>query len=108
MCFQGDFDQPYELEHYHYDVFSWMLTRDEDVRLGRFPMTRPDFYLIQFKSDGKKDDIHSLVWVNDSAVPAGEVFRRDWKPKSDPTIALISVSLRQTYTEILDRYFCCE
>ena len=83
MCFQGDFAERYELEHYHYDVFSWMLTRDEDVRMGRFPMTRPNFYLLQFKSENQNEEIDSLIWVNDGAVPDGEVFRRRWKPKSD-------------------------
>ena len=83
MCFQGDFDQAYELEHYHFDVFSWMLTMDEDVRMGRYPMTRPSFYLLKFKSDDQGEKMDSLVWVNDSAVPDGEEFRRDWKPRSD-------------------------
>ena len=79
LCFQGDSAQEYELEHYHHDVFSWMLTRDQDVRMGRYPMTRLSFYLLQFKSDDQSEGIDSLVWVNDGAVPDGEVSRREWK-----------------------------
>jgi CubicO group peptidase (beta-lactamase class C family) len=79
MCFQGEHDQLYELEHYHYDTFSWLLTRDEDVRLGRFPVTRANFYLLDFKGQEGSDDIDRLVWVNDSCVPEGETF-----VKADP------------------------
>jgi hypothetical protein len=77
MCFQGRHEQLYDLEHYHYDVFSWSLTRDEDVRRGRFPVTRPQFYLFHFKSAGTAGEINGLVWSNDPAVPEGELFLKE-------------------------------
>jgi CubicO group peptidase (beta-lactamase class C family) len=80
MCFQGDHDQLYDLEHYHYDVFSWLLTQDEDVRRGRFPITRGDFYLFSFQaSEDDGGDIDRMVWKDDPAVPNGEIFRKDFK-----------------------------
>lgn len=60
-----------------------MLTRDEDVRMGRYLMTRLSFYLLQFKSESQSEEIDSLVWVNDEAAPDGEVSRREWKQEND-------------------------
>ena len=76
MCFQGDRSCPYTLYHYQHDTFSWLLTHDEDVAYGRFPVTRADFYLFEFRNSLAKGAIDELVWSNDPAVPQGEVFRR--------------------------------
>ena len=81
MCFQGDHEQLYELEHYHYDVFSWLLTHDEDVRRGRFPVTRATFYLLSFKQSENPEEIDSLAWVNDSVTPRGEIFVKEQATK---------------------------
>lgn len=83
MCFQRHRSKIYGLSHYHHDVFSWLLTRDEDVRLGRFPDTRASFYLLSFKSGDDPAQIEQVVWVNDSAVPSGETFRRHWPARQD-------------------------
>lgn len=48
MCHQDDHSQSYRLEHYHYDTFSWLLTRDETAHRGLFPMTVSDRYLLTF------------------------------------------------------------
>lgn len=61
MCFQGELDQLYDLEHYHYNVFSWLLTGNEDVRRGRFPVTSPHFYLFDFKASAAAGNVDGLV-----------------------------------------------
>lgn len=76
MCFQGDRRCAYSLEHHQYDTFSWLLTRDEDVHYGRFPVTQSDFYLLAFECGKKDKEIDRLIWINDPVVPSGEVFRK--------------------------------
>ncbi|KAL8791715.1 MAG: hypothetical protein Q9195_005722 [Heterodermia aff. obscurata] len=68
MCFQGKWQQGYSLRHYEGDVFEWLLTRDESVRRGRFPVTWKEFYLLRFRGE---DEIKELVWVNDEVWGGG-------------------------------------
>ena len=74
MCFQQQRDESYELHHYHYNTFSWLLTRDEDVRKGRFPVTDPDMYLMDFRLDTDAEIGRKVVWKHDPDVPNGEIF----------------------------------
>lgn len=77
MCMQGNRKQTYALRHYHHDTFSWLLTRDEDVKeYGRLPLTSTDFYLLAFESGTAKGAIDHLVWKHDPAVAQGEKFWR--------------------------------
>ncbi|KAI0901759.1 beta-lactamase/transpeptidase-like protein [Annulohypoxylon nitens] len=75
ICFQGKHEFWYPVEHYEYDVFTWVLTRDESVQRGRFPVTWRNFYKIRFvrSEDGRID---RLVWEHDGAYPGGECFYR--------------------------------
>lgn len=77
MCFQGNHEQRYVLEHYQNDIFSWVLTRDENARRGRFPVTWRAFYLLKFQGRGVLDEIKDLVWENDGAWDAGETFSKN-------------------------------
>ena len=78
MCFQGNHKQTYTLRHYHHNVFSWLLTRDENVMLyGRFPVTWAPYYPISFQTDGKTEEVGELVWKHDPDVPVEETFRKD-------------------------------
>ncbi|KAF2667592.1 beta-lactamase/transpeptidase-like protein [Microthyrium microscopicum] len=84
MCFQGNREQTYALHHYHHDVFSWLLTRDENViDYGRFPVTMPPFYLISFQIDKKTGVVKELLWKHDGDVPAGETFWKDSQTKME-------------------------
>jgi CubicO group peptidase (beta-lactamase class C family) len=75
MRFQREKIIAYKLKHYHYDTFSWILTHDQDVRVGRFPITRASFYLIRFEpSPEDASRIDRLVWAHDDEVLEGEVF----------------------------------
>ncbi len=73
--FQNGQDAFYELEHYHYDTFSWVLTHDQDVEVGRFPITRASFYLLKFlPANDNTSEIDRLVWAHDDEVLDGETF----------------------------------
>lgn len=63
------------MKHYHYDTFSWLLTRDETLRRGLFPMTMAKYYLLAF---GQSEDgqIDHVIWMHDPSVPQGETFKR--------------------------------
>ncbi|KAL8811580.1 MAG: hypothetical protein Q9223_007501 [Gallowayella weberi] len=76
MCFQGQRDESYRLAHYRYDEFSWLLTRDEDVRRGRFPVVNLEFYILSFRAAGDGGEMQQLIWRHDPDVPAGETFYR--------------------------------
>ena len=75
MCHQGDRSQSYRLRHYNYDTFSWLLTRDETVRRGLFPMTTAKYYLLAF-GQGEDGPVDCVVWMHDPSVPEGENFKR--------------------------------
>jgi hypothetical protein len=63
------------MEHYEHDVFTWVLTRDENAERGRFPVTWRAFYKIRFQR-GNDGNIDSLIWEHDGAYDAGETFSR--------------------------------
>ena len=77
MCYQSHHEQLYHLKHHRQDVFSWLLTRDESVRRGRFPITFSEFYLFYFVASECGGEIDGLRWCNDSNVPGGELFQRE-------------------------------
>ncbi|KAL8838630.1 MAG: hypothetical protein Q9170_002076 [Blastenia crenularia] len=85
LCFQGNHEQRYVLEHYQDDTFSWVLTRDENARRGRFPVTWRAFYLLKFQSQTASDQINDLLWENDGAWPAGEIFSKEPSKTTIPT-----------------------
>jgi len=72
--FQGRQSQAYKLSHYHNDVFSWYLPRNEQLKRGRWFITDPELYKVKFGGgDGKVD---RLVWTYDSETTEGAVFRK--------------------------------
>lgn len=75
MCHQDDRSQAYQLKHYNYDTFSWLLTRDETVRRGLFPVTMAEYYLLAF-GRGETGQIDHVIWKHDPSVPEGETFKR--------------------------------
>lgn len=76
MCFQGQRDKSYRLDQFRYEEFSWLLTRDENVHKGRFPVVNLDFYILMFREVNNKGYADQLVWRHDADVPSGEVFFR--------------------------------
>lgn len=84
LAFGDQGNDLFEFSHYNYDVFSWILTRDENVRHGRFPVTRADFYLLHFKCDNEDDLIDTLVWHSDPTVSDGEVLKKSIHEVTEP------------------------
>ncbi|KAF2791293.1 hypothetical protein K505DRAFT_363968 [Melanomma pulvis-pyrius CBS 109.77] len=52
MAFQGDRQRSHVLTHYHHDVFTWLMTQDENMKHGRFPYTSSGQWLIKFQIKG--------------------------------------------------------
>ncbi|PTB51673.1 hypothetical protein M431DRAFT_121683 [Trichoderma harzianum CBS 226.95] len=64
------------LHHHHGDVFTWFLSWNQMAE-QQFPLVHDaQFYTIQFQPNKSGTLIESLIWVNDSAKPEGEVFAR--------------------------------
>ncbi|KAL6786862.1 beta-lactamase/transpeptidase-like protein [Trichoderma sp. SZMC 28012] len=64
------------LHHHHGDVFTWFLSWNQMAE-HEFPFVHDaQFYTIQFQPNKSGTLIESLIWVNDSAKPEGEVFAR--------------------------------
>ena len=74
FCMKGDRRYTYKLSHFHYDTFSWIMTRDELVRLGRFPNNFPDMYL--FISTAWDNAVDGLYWHHDRGIAESEFFKR--------------------------------
>ena len=74
MCFQGQREKSYQLDHFRPDEFSWLLDRDEVVRRGRFPVVELEFYILSFPAADDEGKMRELVWRHDGDVPGGEVF----------------------------------
>jgi hypothetical protein len=77
MCFQGDKSQTYTLQHYHDDVFSYPLTQLEIARRGRFPVSDPDLFLLEFESETKGSNIVGIRWKQDPDTPEGTAFLKE-------------------------------
>ncbi|KAF2809390.1 putative D-aminoacylase [Mytilinidion resinicola] len=68
MNLQGNKDENYQLHHYNGDEFTWLMTRNEQVKRGRNPIGYAEYWKIRFGS-GNKDDISKLFWVIEKELP---------------------------------------
>ena len=62
------------LNHYQDDVFTWIQTRNELVKRGRWVDQGPDFWKVDFRAD-YAGHIKKLFWVHDIGVPAVELTK---------------------------------
>jgi hypothetical protein len=69
-------EETYALFHYHHDMFTWLVPRDEFAKRGRFTNQGAVFYKMWFGSS-KDDKIDHLRWSHDKAVPSGELFVKE-------------------------------
>jgi hypothetical protein len=85
MCFQGDRQQSYILQHYYDDVFSCPLTQLENARRGRFPVSDPNLFPLEFESETNKTDIVGVRWKQDPDTPEGTALLKEGvsSPNSD-------------------------
>lgn len=66
MKWQGLDSQSYELHHYHYDVFSWLMSPEEMVKRAMVVQFHPaEYYLLEFGSDKNGDQVDYLKWSTD-------------------------------------------
>lgn len=68
LPFQGLHSQVWEMKHYNYDIFTWLMPRDEAVKRARFPYSPEKVYKLEFiaDSDGR---VSSLLWAHDVDSP---------------------------------------
>lgn len=98
MCHQDDRKHFYHLEHYHYDVFTWLLTRDQTVRRGLFPVTRKEYYILTF-GQGEDGQIDRVLWDHDPSVDEGESFKRLSGSSSEKELPLRASKGKQDVVE---------
>lgn len=75
MSFQNCKDEEFGLRHYEYDTFCWLQPRYELVKRARNVVQPAENYLMRL-SVYEHGSIEQLNWINDSAVPTGQVFIR--------------------------------
>lgn len=69
MRMQGLASQGYNLTHYEYDTFSWIMPFDEVVRRARgVPFYSADYYLLHFGRSGSSGAFDQLQWAMNSGV----------------------------------------
>ena len=75
MYFQGNREQYYQLYHYQFDQFSWLLTRNEVVHRAQFPSTYLDIYIFRFETNDR-GTVDRVIWRLDLLLPGGEKFMK--------------------------------
>jgi hypothetical protein len=80
-AFQGLDSEKFALDHYEDDVFTWIQTRNELAKRGRWVDQGPEIWKADFRA-GKDGRIENLFWVHDIGVPAVE-NTREWHPFDD-------------------------
>ncbi|MCJ1234674.1 hypothetical protein MMC14_002637 [Varicellaria rhodocarpa] len=74
LAFQGLDSQVWHMEHYHFDTFLWLMTRDEAVRRGRFTYNPETLYKLEFVTN-EQGEVDSLMWAYDAEGPAEKFYR---------------------------------
>lgn len=60
LVIMGRVDQKFDLKHYHYNTFTWLMRDDEEMKCGRF-IQSTNMYKIIFNVN-ERDEIESLTW----------------------------------------------
>ena len=68
---QGLESAKFRLDHYHHDVITWLQTRNELAKRGRWVDQGTEFWKVDFKANDK-GRIEKLMWMGDGGVPAKE------------------------------------
>lgn len=74
LAFQGLQSEIYPLRHYHHDVFTWLMPRNELVQRGRFlsrSLHKAQFFKIEFSPTSM-----FLTWWHDPRLTGPEKFTR--------------------------------
>lgn len=76
FSFQGLRDhQSWPLKHYHYDTFSWLMSRNKCVKRARFAVATEGLYLFKFiPAQDDTDNIIALEWVHEGGNAQPETF----------------------------------
>ena len=80
LSFQGLENEKFGLTHYNYDVFTWLVTRNEFARRARFPnfdAQYPAYFKISFYAHSETNLITYLTWWHDRWLPEPERFTKE-------------------------------
>ncbi|KAI9735120.1 MAG: hypothetical protein M1834_001708 [Cirrosporium novae-zelandiae] len=104
MSFQGLPDEVYNLQHYQYNTFSWLMTYNEAAKRGRYIADyQSRYYLIKFKAR-KDGPVEGLQWAWD---PNSELVEFFHKQKNSGANSILTVMLiPKLKIQILRRLLC--
>lgn len=72
LSFQGLSSEIFPLSHYHFDVFTWLVSRDELARRGRFTIHNAEYFKISFETGADGNHIQHLTWWHNKWLPEPE------------------------------------
>lgn len=87
MKFQGMDSQSNKMEHYHHDIFSWLMPYDEVVRRYRgAQFYSAEYYLIEFRSSVQNGNLDQLLWAMDGNFTGEKVVFTKDLTESNPSV----------------------
>ncbi|KAL9026675.1 MAG: hypothetical protein Q9196_004698 [Gyalolechia fulgens] len=84
LAFQGLESEMFPLTHYHRDEFTWLVSRNEFARRGRFTFYYdPKYFKVCFGSEAHEDPVTYFTWWHDQYLHEPEKFTKSMA-KNEP------------------------
>ncbi|KAL8874002.1 MAG: hypothetical protein Q9174_000598 [Haloplaca sp. 1 TL-2023] len=74
LAFQGLKSEIYPLFHYHYDEFTWLVSRNDFARRGRFTNYDANYFKICFGTESSAGPVTHFSWWHDKYLYEAEIF----------------------------------
>ncbi|KAL8639634.1 MAG: hypothetical protein Q9226_008850, partial [Calogaya cf. arnoldii] len=74
LAFQGLESEIYPLSHYHHDEFTWLVSRNEFARRGRFTNYDAEYFKFCFGAESPEDPVTYFTWWHDKFLHEPERF----------------------------------
>lgn len=76
LAFQGLESEIFPLTHYHHDEFTWLVSRNEFARRGRFTNYDANYFKICFGQKAQEDRVTYFTWWHDKYLHETENFTK--------------------------------
>lgn len=76
LSFQGLESEIFPLTHYHHDEFTWLVSRNEFARRGRFTNYDTNYFKICFGQKAQEDRVTYFTWWHDKYLHEPEKFTK--------------------------------
>lgn len=76
LAFQGLESEIFPLTHYHLDEFTWLVSRNEFARRGRFTNYDANYFKICFGQKAQEDRVTYFTWWHDKYLHEPEKFTK--------------------------------